>query len=809
MSRHDLRYVFRQLAKNPGFTLVAVLTLALGIGANAAIFSVVHAVLLRPLPFPGQDALFVAWKQDATAKNPFVELSIPEFNDWRARARTVESLAAMPTTVYGYGYVLTGRGEAAAIESARVSADYFKTLGVEPLIGRTFTPEEDRPGAAPVVLLSEKLWRERFDGDPGIVGTTVALGQKPFSVIGVVADRASFPKGADVWTPLSASMSPRLVENRGGVFLQAVGRLKPGTTLAEAEAEFNTIIGQLAAEHPEMEAGGQRIVLTPLTTYLFGDARPALWLLLAATGLLLLLACANVANLLLARAISRRREFAVRAALGAGRWRLVRETLVESLVLTALGGTVGLGAAGWILKLLAVLAPPDIPRLDEVRISLPVLAFTGGLALLTSFVAGIVPAFVASKVDVTEALADGGGGIVGSGRSRRLRSALVAAEIAVSVMLLIGAGLLARSFANLRRVELGFDPRNLLTCQLSLQGDAYREAPARRRFFMELFSRLESQPGIVAASGILIRPLEGAIGWDVPYLLEGQSASDMPRNVVPNYEAVAPHYFRAMDIPLRAGRDFTAADSDQSPRVAIVSETMARALFPTGVDPIGKRIKVGSADADWTTIVGVAGDARYRELKDIRWDVYVPFLQVSQGVRYLTVRTASDPNASVETVRKTLAALDPNQAITGVKTMEELVGRSLAQSRFTSMLMGGLAGLALFLAAIGIYGVTAYSTAERTREIGIRMALGARTSSVLGLILRQGMTPTVVGAAVGMVGAFLLTRTVETLLFGVAATDPATFFTAAGGLLVVALLACWFPARRAARVDPTRALRMD
>ena len=805
----DLRYGLRMLLKKPAITAIAVITLALGISANTAIFSVAYAAILRPLPFANQEQLFVAWKSDSTANNPFVELSVPEFYDWQKQSQLVEQIAAMPTTAYGYGYVLTGEGDPVQLESARVSADFFTALGASPKLGRTFTSEDDRQGAPLVVVLSHQLWRDRFNSDPAVVGRPITLGQRGFTVIGVMGADFEFPKGVTVWTPLSAAMQSRTIVNRGAVFLQAIGRLKQGVTLQQAEAELNTIIGRLAVEHPDLDAYGHRVVITPLAEYVFGNARPALWLLLAATALLLLIACVNIANLLLARALSRRRELAVRAALGASRGRLVRQFVTESLVLTVFSGGIGVLLSYWLIDLLLWIAPADIPRLGEVRINGMVLLFTCVVTMLTALAVGLAPALAASKVNLSESLNEGGSRISGERSGGRLRSALVVVEVAMSLVLLVGAGLTVRSFQNLNRVSLGFDPSNVLTFQLSLQGEKYRDRAARAEFFQQLLARLEDQPGVVAAGAVLVRPLEGTIGWDVPFAVEGQSLAEARKNVVPNYEAISPHYFRALGIPLKSGREFTEQDNEQAPYVTIISEAMALGIFGPGVDPIGKRITndPGDPEARWRTIVGVAANAHYRELKDIRWDMYVAYRQSTAQLRYVAVRTDTDTAAFAATARQTVASMDPNQALTGVTTMEQLVDKELARSRFISLLLIWLAVVGGLLAAVGIYGVISYAVTQRTQEIGVRMALGAQGRDVLKLVIGQGMRLALTGVAAGLILSLGLTRLMTSLLYDVGAADPMTFAVTAALLASVALAACYLPARRATKVDPMIALR--
>jgi putative ABC transport system permease protein len=822
----DLWFGLRMLLKNRGFTLIAALTLALGIGANTAVFSVAYATLLRPLPFRDQERLVVAWKSDETTKHSFVEISIPEFNDWRSQNRVFEHLAAMTTTIYGFNYTLTGRGEPEQIHSARVSADYFPALGVKPSIGRAFTADEDRPGATCVAVISHSLWQRRFNADPNLIGQTVTFNDggnqsaleaavKPdqtiklndigFTVVGVMPPDFEFPKGVDMWVPLSAASGKDLVESRLG-FLQAVGRLKPSVTLEQAKAELDAIAGRIAAQHPEMRAGGERAVVKPLTRHIFGDARPALYMLLAATALLLLIACANIANLQLTRATSRRREIALRAALGAGRGRLARQLMIESLALSVAGGGMGVLLAFWILDALISLAPKDIPRIEAVEINLPALLGACGLTLLSAFVSGLAPALIASKVNLVEAL-NAGGKIGGEQRGKRLRGALAVAQIAITLALLIGAGLVSRSLFNLQRIDPGFDQRNAMTFQLQLHGGKYPDVEKTRDYYRQLLERIEARPGVVAAGAVLMRPLEAPVGWYVRYATDGQSTDEMMRNAILNCVSVTPHYLRAIGTPLKSGRDFTEQDDGGAPQVAIISETMARNAFAPGVDPIGKRINVGGQG--WRTIVGVAGDARLIDLKDARWNVYVPYRQFAYPVSYVAIRSTSDPAALMAMVRREVAALDPEQAVMGVMTMEQRVSTSLARPRFNALLLNLLSALAAALAAVGIYGVISYSVAQRTREIGIRLALGAKRSDVSRLVIRQGMALAGAGVAIGLAASLALTRLMQGLLYGVSASDLLTFAGATLLLGAVAVAACWLPARRATRVDPMVALREE
>ncbi|HKP13199.1 MAG TPA: FtsX-like permease family protein, partial [Blastocatellia bacterium] len=548
-----------------------------------------------------------------------------------------------------------------------------------------------------------------------------------------------------------------------------------------------------------------------LAEHLFGDARPALWLLLAATGLLLLIASANIANLMLARATSRRREFAVRAALGASRRRLVGQLMIESLLLSACGGALGVLLAHGLIGLLIRVAPADVPRIAEVHLNLPALLFSAAITLAASFIFGLIPARAASKIDLNRALSEGSVKVSGERSGKRLRGALIVAEVAVTMVLLAGAVLILRSFVNLSRVNLGFAPGNILSMQLRLTGPRYGKPEARQEFFRQLIERLEAQPGVVAAGGVLIRPLEGTVGWEMDYALEGQSADEAQRNRVANYEVVTPHTFRAFNIPLKTGREFAEQDKADSERVIIISEAMAKQLFGSADDAVGKRLKLGpsSPDEPWRKIIAVAGDVRYRELQDIRWDIYVPLAQSTVNLNHFAVRTMADAAAFLPVVRREVAALDGAQAIASVATMEQLVATNLARPRFSAVLLNWLSALAVLLAAVGIYSVVAYSVGQRTGELGIRIALGAQARDILRLVIKEGMGMALTGVGAGLVAALLLTRLLRGLLYGVSATDPLSFAAIAALLAGVALLACYLPARRATKVDPTVALRSE
>jgi putative ABC transport system permease protein len=803
----DLNYGLRMLLKHKGFSAVAVLTLGLGIGVNTAIFSIVQTVLLRPLPFAEQEQLVMLWKRDTTSNTRFVELALAEVRDWQHQSKSFSSVSALPATVYGYGYVLTGKGDAVQLESAKVSGSFFSLLGANAAYGRVFNEGDDQFNGLKVVILSDRIWRGRFNADPSLVGQAITLTNESYTVVGVMPAVFEFPKGVDLWLPIKTAMDPRSAENYRYSFLTAVGRLNPGVTFSQAEAEMNTIISSIASQHPETEAAGHRIVITPLASYLFGDARPALWLLLASTAMLLLIATANIANLALAHATGRRREFAVRAALGAGRGRLVRQLLTESFLVALAGGVGGVVLSHWLIKLLVAVAPADIPRIEEVALNVTVLLFSLVVTLLTAILCGLVPALTAARLNLNQTLNEGSSKVLGERSGKRARSALVIVEVSVTVVLLVGAMLVLRSFVNLSRVDLGFDPSNVLTMHLRLQGPQYGQPAVRREFYRQLIERLEARPGVEAASAVLIRPMEGHVGWDVSFALEGQSLSDAKKNRVPNFEAVSPHYFHTFRLPLKMGREFTEYDLEQSQPVAIISETMATELFGAGVDPIGKRLRLDLGGEDLRTIVGVVGDTRHRELQEVGFDLYIPFGQWRMAfVNHFAVRTTSEPGAMLPMVLGEVRALDPTQAVTRAATMEQLIAANLAQPRFSAVLLNWVSGLALLLAAVGIYGVLAYSVAQRTSEFGIRVALGAQGSDILKLVFSQGMRLVAIGLAAGLTVSFALTRLLTRLLFEVSAADPLSFAGISLLLTLVALTACLLPALRATKVDPLTAL---
>ncbi|MFI5005968.1 MAG: ABC transporter permease [Solirubrobacterales bacterium] len=808
----DIRFGFRLLARRPWATFVAVLALALGIGANAALFSAVDAVLLRPFPFTDQDRLVVVWEKDLGRGMERVEVSYPNFTDWRREATSFEQLAAMPNAV-SEEFLLTGLHEPVSLHGSSVSANFFDLLGARPARGRSFRPEEDHPGAPRVVVVSHGISERQLGGDAAAVGKTVTLNGTPFTIVGVMPAGFDYPSGAELWTPIVPS-HPELVNDRSTGWLQIVGRLRPGVTSAAALAEMDGIVRRLAVAY-EKSAEGRGAVVTPIVEDVLGKTRPALVILMAAVAVVLLIACANVASLLLSQAAARRRETAIRLALGAGRGRILRQRLVETLILAALGAIAGLVCAAWGLGALLALAPAEIPRLEGIAIDRRVLLFTLAISLLAALAAGLVPALHAARSPVEEALRDGARGALGGLFNRRWRNTLVAAEAGLALIVLVGAGLLTRSFARLQDVPLGFDPKGTLTFGVSLPQWKYQTLPEQRRFFDSLLERVRALPGVEAAGAVQLRPLElGPIGISAWVLREGQATKERETNPAVNYEVVTPGYFRAMGIPLRAGREFDERDTDGASPVVVVGESTARRLWP-GEEPVGKRIATHGTPKEkdgswrWATVVGLVPDVRYRGLTDVRLDLYVPFGQSPFPVQYVVIRTTSDPAPLASAIRQAVSTLDKDLPITGVASLGAIVDGALGGPRFRAVLIAAFACLALLLAAVGIWGVVAWSVAQRTQEIGLRMALGARAPEVVRHVVAQGVVPALAGVAVGLVVAWACSRALRTLLFGIPPDDPSTFMAVAALLLLVATGASLLPARRAARLDPVAALREE
>lgn len=793
---HDLRYGLRMLRTHPGFTAVAVLTLALGIGANTAIFSVVNAVVLRPLPFREPDRIVRMWGTFSQGNN--ASTSPPDFLDFRSQNSTFEEFAAMR----GGSFNLTGQSEPERVIGADVTTNFFAALGVTPLLGRTFTPDEEQAGNARVAIISQGLWQRRFGGDPTIVGETLLLDGNSHTIVGVAPNEGRMPDETDVWRPLTFD-SPGMKIRRFH-FLRAIGRLKPGVTLEQAKADVDAIAIGLEERYPDTNATW-RLRLVPLRDELLGDIRPALYVLLGAVAFVLLIACANVANLLLARAARRQKEMAIRLALGAGRLRLIGQLLTESVLLSSIGGGVGLLLAVWGTELLVKVAPGTIPRVAEIGVDNRVLGFTVLLSLVTGAVFGLVPAWQASRPDVNESLKDGGKGTVAQTRNTRTRSGLVVAEIAAALVLLVGAALLVQSFQRLQNVDPGFDPKNVLTMRVPLSDAKYAEPGRSANFLHQVLERVAALPGVQAAGTTTQLPLRG--GGDTYFKIEGRPFASSNEQVTALDPAISSDYLRAMGIPLISGRPFTDQETREPEKKVIINKVFADTYFP-GEDPLGQRLIIDLGRPAVCEIIGVAKNVRQFSLQGQPVPtMYLPSIEAGRGS--LVVRTSGDPLALAGAVREAVQSLDKDQPVASVQSMEQILSGSVAQPRFRTLLLSVFAGLALILAAVGIYGVISYTVTQRTHEIGIRMALGAPAAAVVKLVVAQGIRLTVTGVLIGLGGAWALTRLMETLLFGVTSTDPLTFAAVAVLLAGVALLACYIPARRAAKVDPIIALRYE
>ncbi len=798
----DLRYAVRRLARSPGFTAVAVLTLGLGIGANSAIFSVVNGVLLRSLPFEEPDRLvqlYTAYPDDETR----YPLSPPDFMSFHEEARSFSDVAAYAPT----RRTITQSGDPAELNAALVSADFLQLLGTEPLIGRGFLPEENQPGQTNVVIISHALWQQRFGADPGVVGRTMVLNGIQHTVVGVLPSGSEFPSEREVYIPLqyNETFNATTADGRRGEYIDIIARLAPGVTLEQANAEVQALSNRLQQEFPETNTV-QEISMIPLSQQLLGDVKTPLFILLGAVGLVLLIACANVANLLLARAAARESEFAVRSSLGAGRDRLIRQLLTESVVLGALGGLLGLLIAAWGTNALIALRPEGIPRIEGVGVDATVVAFTAIIALLTGIVFGLIPAIQMTRGDLTGALKEGGRGAMTGRAGNRLRGSLVVAEMALAVMLLVGSGLLIRSFLTLTAVEPGMRTERVLTFDLSLPSASYDTSADIFQFYGALLDRLEQLPAVTSVGASSELPLTG-IGTVLSFLVEGREPP--PRNQVQDaaVKFATPDFFRTLGIPLRSGRVFTEQDRAGAPQVALINEAAVRRYFPDG-EAIGENLLIGD-DQGWQ-VVGIVGDVPQSGLdQETRPEFYIPAAQAPRGRMTIAMRTSADPLALTGAIRAGVNAMDPNLPISEFTTVEEILSESVAQPRFYTMLLTLFAAVALILAAIGIFGVMSYAVAQRTREIGIRIALGAEESSVLMLVVSRALGLAAGGVALGLLGAFLLSRLLESLLFGVTATDLPTYSLVAVLLLGVAALASYLPARRATRVDPNVALRAE
>lgn len=805
----DVRYAVRMLMKSPGFTLIAVCALALGIGANTAIFSVVNAVLLKALPFEQPDR--IARFYNPTTGEP-ASMSYPDFQDFASRAQTLQHVAAYLTT----GTTLATGGEPERVRGASVSASLFPLLGASAAVGRVFNADEDRDGAPEVIVISHEFWQRRFGGAPDIIGQQIPLGTGGKTVVGVMPPSFRFPVASahpqEFWMPLLSHPSvKRDAARRGAVFLDVVAKLKPSVTTEKSNAELDTIARALEAQYPDTNTG-RRVSLVSLHESLTGNIKPALYVLLGAVALVLLIACANVANLLLARAAARGKEIAVRTALGASRGRVVRQLLTESLLLSLVGGALGLLLAVWGVDLLVAIAPAGVPRLKDVSLDASVLAFTFMISTLTGVLFGLVPALQASKLDLNESLKEGGRGSTEGGNRSRVRSALVISEVALTLVLLISAGLLIKSFWSLLNTDPGYATDRVLTMTVPLSSAKYPQPEDRAAVFQQILRRTGELPGVVAVGATGQLPLGGNENI-FDFEIEGRPPSAPGARQQAGDLTVTPGYFRALNIPVMKGRDFTETDKSDSPPVAIVNETFARRYFP-GEDPVGKRIfqlSESQPPPPPLEIVGVVGDVRHQDLGSVPYaDVYFPHAQDQRATMDLVVRTASlDANEVAPAVRGVIHEINREQLIWQTRTINELVAGSVAPRRFNMILLGTFAVVALMLAAVGIFGVINYAVTQRTHEIGIRLALGARGVDVLKMIVKQGMWLALLGIVIGLAAAFALTRVLTSLLYGVSATDPLTFGSIAALLAAVALIACYIPARRATKVDPMVALRYE
>ncbi|HKX29457.1 MAG TPA: ABC transporter permease, partial [Blastocatellia bacterium] len=749
----DLRYSARMLLKSPGFTLIAVITLALGIGANTAIFSVINSLMLRPLHFMEPDRLLQIWETDVKRGNNEMSASYPDFADWRDQNQVFEQIAAYSDKKFN----LTGTDEPERIQGALVSPAFFSLLGVKPLLGRVFLPKEDHPNKAFSVVMGERLWRRRFNSDPQLIGRTIRLDSESFTVVGVVADLADLaelPDDTELWIPISHSFG---FDNRRGHYLGALARLKPGVKREQAQADMDRIAGALATQYPDSNTG-RGVRLVPLQEQLVGDFKPALLALLVAVLFVLLIASANVANMLLARVAGRQREIAIRNALGAGRFRLVRQLLTESLLLSALGAAAGLLLAMQGVDLLKAVGPADLPRVREIAVDGRVLGFTLAVSLLTGILFGLAPALQASRPDLNETLKGSGRRATGGAGHRRLRSLLVVSEIALSLVLLVGAGLLIRSFLKLQAVNPGFNPNHVLTMKVSLQGPNYKKDGPVIAFYDQLLDQVKSLPGVQSAAILPHLPF-GPDYADLAFAIEGQ-LPDPANRPIAFYNTVSPDYFRTMEIPVLKGRPFDAQDDQKAPKVIVINETLARRHF-AGEDPIGKRMTLNDEnprEEDWATIVGVVKDTQPRRLagRPVA-EMYVPFAQQPRRSMALMIRTTNKPESLADAVRREASALDRSQLVYGVRTLESVISESVATPRFQTFLLGVFAVVALILAMVGIYGVMSHAVMQQTQEIGIRMALGAQPRDALKMLMKQGVKLAAAGVTIGSGAALALT----------------------------------------------------
>ena len=801
----DLRYAVRMCVRTPGFTAIAVLALAIGIGANTAIFTIVNAALIERLPYKNPERLVIVWEHNSRRPGRMNTVAPANYLRWRERATAFDDLAGFVDTRAN----LTGSGEPEELTVQNVTGGFFPILGVSPIVGRTFTDAENADRNANVAILTYALWQRRFGGDPSIVGRTIQLNGTPATVVGVMPPdvrlltrNSLVGKSADLWHPWV--IPPEAREPRGR-FMSVIGRLKPGVPITQAQSQMNTVAAGLTAEFPRFDTGWS-VRTVPLRDELAGELRPALLMLAGAVAFVLLIACANVANLLLARGAVRQREIAIRTALGAARLRLIRQLLTESLVLGLLGGAVGLIVAQWGLDAMVSLSPIDLTRYGDIRLSYPVLAFTAAVSILTAAICGFAPAVEGARTDVQESLKEGarqgGTGV----RHRRLRQTFVVAEIALAVVLLVGAGLLLKSFASLQGVNPGLDTRNVLTMRVVLPDRKYDDAAALR-FFREATRLIEAIPGVQSAGAISYLPFAG-LGAGTNFAIVGEPPPQPGQDHGTDVSVCDNGYFRTMRLPLVRGRLFTEREMQEKSNVVVINEALAARYFPNQ-DPIGQRLVINMSDQNVPTeIIGIVANAKFSDLRgETRPQTYWPHPQLPYSAMTVTVRTGSDPMSFASAVQHEVQGIDKDQPVSDVRTMDQWVARTLGQARFTSLLLTIFAGVALLLASIGIYGVMSYAVSQRTSEIGIRLALGAERRDILKMIVGNGIRLAAIGLATGVVLAVALSRTLTSLLYETTGTDPMTFGSVIAVLAFVAVLASYLPARRAARITPVEALR--
>jgi putative ABC transport system permease protein len=811
--RH-LRLSLRALLRNKTAYLPAAAILALGTGMSVAMFSLVEAVLLRPLPFPHQESIQVIWKVDPLAGAHVEELAYPELRDLQQGIPDFESVALMPTSLYGYSRVLqNGRAEPVQIESAPVSHDFFRVLGVSPVLGRDFSASDEHVGAAPVVIVSDPVWRDHLNADPRVIGRTIRLNQQAYTVIGVLAPGVEFPRGAGLWIPLGVERA--IVDRRGETFLQAVVRTKPGVTRERIAMEVNALFKRLAADHPEVYAQSQRGVVTPLIEYWTGSARLHLWIMLAASMLLLIASIISASNLLLSRTLTRQSEIATRMALGALPRQILTQFGVEGLVVAAFAAAAGLGVAQAVIRFLIRWAPGDIPRLSAAALDPASFCFAAGAAIAAAIACLLIPGWTATRMPVELALRAGSSRISFSKREGRTRNLFLLAQSAVTLMLLVLAALLVLSYHSMMSADIGFANRNAVSMNLQLHGPGLFPAQAidpklRHAFYGQLLDRLRATPGVTSAAAVLLRPLEGTIGWDVsyefPFEAGGRDNRVLPKS---NYEVVTPDYFKTVGTPLLEGRDFNEHDSERGEPAAIISQSLARRVRKAGYAPVGYRIRLGLGADHWIKIIGISADARYRSITQTGADIFVPYLQAG-GVptNYVIIRGTQSAADLAALVRRTVTAMDPSQTIAGVATIGDLIHANSARHRFNMLLLLWFGACAVILAAGGVYSVIAESIAARTREIAIRQSLGAQRLRLAHEMAADTLVFVLIGEALGALGVLAAASLLADLLYGTTARDPWVIATAAGLLFAVSLMAAFWPAWSAAGGDPGGSLQV-